>query len=170
GFTVNLERPSLPLPQVVIDPEAIAQAFINLLDNAVKYSGDSKEIKVRLAEQDDFVIISVIDHGIGIACEEREKVFEKFYRVGNCLVHDVKGSGLGMSIVKHIVEVHHCKVNVEIELGRDSTFIIHLPVDESARVRNDENPCELSNGTYGSHETYESQLIARRDFPQENSG
>jgi len=170
GFTVNLERPSRTLPQVVIDPEAIAQAFINLLDNAVKYSGDSKEIKVRLAEQDDFVIISVIDHGIGIACEEREKVFEKFYRVGNCLVHDVKGSGLGLSIVKHIVEAHHGKVTVESEIGRGSAFIIHLPVDASARVRNDENPCELSNGTYGSHETYESQLIARRDFPQENSG
>src|SRR5215813_15011035 len=169
GFTVKLERPSRALPQVVIDPEAIAQAFINLLDNAVKYSGDSKEIKVRLAEQDDFVIISVIDHGIGIACEEREKVFEKFYRVGNCLVHDVKGSGLGLSIVKHIVEAHHGKVTVESEIGRGSAFIIHLPVDASARVRNDENPCELSIGTYGSHETYESHLIAHMDFPQENN-
>jgi len=135
GFTVKLERPGRPLPQVVIDQDAIAQAFINLLDNAVKYSGDSKEIEVNLAEQADFVTISVVDHGIGIASEEREKVFEKFYRVGNVLVHDVKGSGLGLSIVKHIVEAHNGKVTVESELGRGSAFIIHLPIDKSAHVK-----------------------------------
>lgn len=135
GFTVSLEKPSFPLPQVVIDPDAIAQAFINLLDNAVKYSGGSKEIGVKLAEQGDTVTISVIDHGVGIASEEREKVFEKFYRVGNCLVHDVKGSGLGLSIVKHIVEAHHGRVTVESEPGHGSAFIIHLPVEQSARAK-----------------------------------
>jgi signal transduction histidine kinase len=135
GFTLNLEKPSFPLPQVVIDPDAIAQALINLLDNAVKYSSGSKEIGVKLAEHGDTVMISVIDHGVGIASEEREKVFEKFYRVGNCLVHDVKGSGLGLSIVKHIVEAHHGRVTVESEPGRGSAFIIHLPVDQSARAK-----------------------------------
>jgi signal transduction histidine kinase len=137
GFTLSLEMPSLPLPQVVIDPDAIAQAFINLLDNAVKYSGGSKEIGVKLAEQGDAVTISVIDHGVGIASEEREKVFEKFYRVGNVLVHDVKGSGLGLSIVKHIVEAHHGRVTVESEPGRGSAFTVHLPVDQSARAKPD---------------------------------
>src|SRR5262249_27475923 len=137
GFSVNLERPARPLPQAVIDPDAIAQAFINLLDNAVKYSGDSKAIEVKVAEQGDFVTISVVDHGIGIASEEREKVFEKFYRVGNVLVHDVKGSGLGLSIVKHIVEAHNGKITVESELGHGSAFIIHLPVDPSARAKSE---------------------------------
>ena len=135
GFTLNLEKPSFPLPQVVIDPDAIAQAFINLLDNAVKYSSGSKEIGVKLAEHGETVMISVIDHGVGIASEEREKVFEKFYRVGNSLVHDVKGSGLGLSIVKHIVEAHHGRVTVESDPGRGSAFIIHLPVDQSARAK-----------------------------------
>jgi signal transduction histidine kinase len=137
GFTVSLEKPSPPLPQVVIDPDAIAQAFINLLDNAVKYSGGSKEIGVKLAEQGEMVTISVIDHGVGIAGEEREKVFEKFYRVGNCLVHDVKGSGLGLSIVKHIVEAHHGRVTVESEPGHGSAFTVHLPVDQCARAKPD---------------------------------
>jgi signal transduction histidine kinase len=148
GFTAPLEKPARPLPLVVIDPDAIAQAFINLLDNAVKYSGDSKEIEVKLAEQDDFVTVSVIDHGIGIASEERDKVFEKFYRVGNCLVHDVKGSGLGLSIVKHIVEAHNGKVSVESEPGRGSAFIIHLPVDASARIK----PETKSSGHLIGHE------------------
>jgi signal transduction histidine kinase len=151
GFTVHLERPSLPLPRVVIDPDAIAQAFINLLDNAVKYSGGSKEIGVKLAEQGDTVTISVIDHGVGIAGEEREKVFEKFYRVGNCLVHDVKGSGLGLSIVKHIVEAHHGRITVDSEPGRGSAFTIHLPVDHSERMKI--APGGVTEGTYGTYGT-----------------
>jgi signal transduction histidine kinase len=154
GFTVHLERPSLPLPRVVIDPDAVAQAFINLLDNAVKYSGGSKEIRVKLAEQGDTVTISVIDHGFGIAGEEREKVFEKFYRVGNCLVHDVKGSGLGLSIVKHIVEAHHGRITVESEPGRGSAFTIHLPVDQGERMKI--APASVTDGTYGTYKTYKS--------------
>ncbi len=129
GFTVNLEKTQPSLPPVVIDQEAIAQAFINLLDNAVKYSGEANEISVTLGQQNGFVTIAVRDFGIGIASEEREKVFEKFYRVGNVLVHDVKGSGLGLSIVKHIVEAHQGKVTVESELGKGSTFVLHLPTD-----------------------------------------
>lgn len=132
GFSINLERSQQPLPPVVIDQEAIAQAFINLMDNAVKYSGEANEIRVTLGRQNGFVTIAVHDQGIGIASEEREKVFEKFYRVGNVLVHDVKGSGLGLSIVKHIVEAHKGKVTVESELGKGSTFVIHLPTDDGS--------------------------------------
>ncbi len=135
GFTIHLEKPAQPLPPVVIDHEAIAQAFINLLDNAVKYSGEAKEINVVLGQQNDYVTVAIRDHGIGIATEECEKVFEKFYRVGNVLVHDVKGSGLGLSIVKHIVEAHQGKVTVESELGWGSIFVIHLPIDDSVSTK-----------------------------------
>lgn len=131
GFSIAFKQPRQPLPTVRIDSEAIAQALINLLDNAVKYSGDSRKITVDIGTQSAFVFISVIDYGIGIAVDERTKVFEKFYRVGNSLVHDVKGSGLGLSIVKHIVEAHQGKVTVESEVGRGSIFSIHLPADES---------------------------------------
>lgn len=132
GFLINLEKPPQPLPPVMIDQDAIAQAFINLLDNAVKYSGEAKEISVTLGQEEGFVTVAVRDYGVGIATEECEKVFEKFYRVGNVLVHDVKGSGLGLSIVKHIVEAHQGKVTVESELGTGSTFMIHLPTEDSA--------------------------------------
>jgi signal transduction histidine kinase len=134
GFTINYNKPAQTLPPVVMDSNAIAQAFINLLDNAVKYSGESKEIDVGLGQENGFITIAVGDRGIGIDRENCEKVFEKFYRVGNCLVHDVKGSGLGLSIVKHIVEAHHGKVTVESEPGRGSTFVIHLPAEKTAMI------------------------------------
>jgi signal transduction histidine kinase len=120
---------SAPLPPVLIDTDAIAQAFMNLLDNAVKYSGKGKEIEVRLGLKEAFATISVTDHGIGIPREEQGKIFEKFYRVSTGLVHDVKGSGLGLSLVKHIVKAHRGRVVVESEPNRGSTFTLYLPIE-----------------------------------------
>ncbi len=129
GFRVALESPDGPLPPVVIDPDAIGQALHNLLDNAVKYSGDSKEITVRLAREGDALVLEVRDRGIGIPKPEQAKIFERFHRVSTGLVHEVKGSGLGLSIVQHIVEVHRGRVAVESEPGRGSTFRIRLPLE-----------------------------------------
>lgn len=129
GFRITLEgMDGPPLPHVSIDAEAIGQALHNLLDNAVKYSGDSRQIEVRLAREDGFLALSVKDHGIGIARGEQEKIFDRFHRVGTALVHEVKGSGLGLSIVRHIVEVHGGRVSVESEPGTGTTFFIRLPI------------------------------------------
>ena len=133
GFAIEFIPPGAPLPPAVVDADALAQAFVNLLDNAVKYSGSSTEITVQVAEKDEYVTISVTDRGIGIPAEEQGKIFEKFYRVSTGLVHDVKGSGLGLSIVKHIVDAHHGFVAVESEPGAGSTFTIYLP---ASRVMN----------------------------------
>ena len=127
-LSISLDPSPEPLPPAIIDTEAIAQAFMNLLDNAVKYSAASKEIHIRLREKDGFITISVRDHGIGIPPEEQRKIFEKFYRVSTGLVHDVKGSGLGLSLVKHIVEAHKGRITVESEPGRGSVFTMSLPV------------------------------------------
>jgi signal transduction histidine kinase len=132
GFNILFEAPRYPLPPAIIDSNAIAQAFMNLLDNAVKYSGESKEIIVRLGKRDEYITISVTDHGIGISREEREKIFEKFYRVSTGLIHDVKGSGLGLSIVKHIVEAHRGLVTLNSKPDAGSTFTIYLPAQPSA--------------------------------------
>ena len=132
GFSVAFEAASDPLPRGVIDPDAISQALLNLLDNAVKYSGASKEILVRLGVKDGFVTVSVVDHGVGIPRQEQEKIFERFHRISTGLVHDVKGSGLGLSIVKHIVEAHRGKVTVESQPESGSTFTIHLPQEDHA--------------------------------------
>ena len=130
GFTLSYEAPQNTPTKVVIDPDAIALALTNLLDNAIKYSGDEKEINVRLSQSDDFITIAITDRGVGIAAEEHEKIFEKFYRVGSSLIHDVKGSGLGLSLVKHIIVAHQGKITVQSQPGQGSTFTIHLPAAE----------------------------------------
>jgi len=132
GFQIQFQGSATPLPAVEMDPDAISQAVHNLLDNAVKYSGESKEISVRLSREDDSVVISVEDHGVGIAGDEQKKIFERFHRVSTGLVHDVKGSGLGLSIVHHIVQAHRGRVTVQSQVGKGSTFSIHLPIQRSA--------------------------------------
>jgi signal transduction histidine kinase len=128
GITIVLEAPDVPLQPLRMDADAIAQAFQNLLDNAVKYSGESKEVVVTLSAEADSIAIAVRDSGIGIAHDEQRKIFERFHRVGTGLVHDVKGSGLGLSIVHHIVAAHGGEVVVESQLGKGSTFTMRLPV------------------------------------------
>jgi signal transduction histidine kinase len=137
GFGVVFQNSPRPLPQAVLDRDAIGQALLNLIDNAVKYSenAEKKEVTVRLGERDRAILISVTDHGIGIPPEEQKKIFEKFYRVSTGLVHDVKGSGLGLSLVKHIVEAHRGVVTVESVPGRGSTFTISLPAADSVADR-----------------------------------
>ena len=117
------------LPPVSIDRDAISQAVLNLVNNAVKYSDDIKKISVRLRRRDGYVAIEVADEGIGIPRSEQEKIFEKFYRVSTGLVHDTKGSGLGLALVKHIVEAHKGKIQLESALGRGSHFTILIPAN-----------------------------------------
>lgn len=132
GFELTYEAPADPIPELNIDPDAIAQAVANLIDNAVKYSNGANQIKVRLEQGSEEMVISIQDYGVGISRDEQEKIFERFHRVGTGLVHDVKGSGLGLSIVSHIISAHSGKVQVASELGKGSTFSIHLPLETSA--------------------------------------
>ncbi len=129
GFNVIVEGADTPLPPARVDTGAIAQSLSNLLDNAVKYSNGNRDIAVSLQRDGGFIVISVRDQGIGIPRDEQKKIFDRFHRVWTGLVHDVKGSGLGLSIVRHIVEAHRGKVSVESRPGEGSTFSIHLPVD-----------------------------------------
>jgi signal transduction histidine kinase len=119
------------LPPAMIDREALAQAVLNLLDNAVRYSNQAMRIEVSVCIRGGDIAIEIADHGIGIPRAEHQRIFEKFYRVSTGLVHETKGSGLGLAIVKHIVEAHRGRVTVESAPGKGSRFTILLPVIKS---------------------------------------
>jgi signal transduction histidine kinase len=117
------------LPAVPVDREAIARALVNLVNNALKYSSEEKFLGVKLYRDNGVVKLEVADHGIGIARRDQSKIFEKFYRAGDPLVHNTKGSGLGLSLVRHITQAHGGDIAVESTPGKGSTFIISLPVE-----------------------------------------
>src|SRR5688572_23163590 len=116
------------LPAVPVDREAIARALVNLVNNALKYSCDEKFLGVKLYRDNGAVKLEVADRGIGIARRDQSKIFEKFYRAGDPLVHNTKGSGLGLSLVRHITEAHGGDIAVESAPGKGSTFILTLPL------------------------------------------
>jgi len=129
GFVIQVEIVK-PLPSIKVDRAAITQAINNLIDNAIKYSGEAKKVFVRAFTENQYLIIAVKDFGVGIKKDEIDKVFERFYRGGDELTRTVKGSGLGLTLVKQIVESHHGNVHVESEPGRGSTFSIRLPLQK----------------------------------------
>ena len=126
GFDVDFVRPDAPLPALPLDADAVGQAIHNLLDNAAKYSGDSRRILVTLAQEDGFAVCAVRDWGIGIPRAEQAAVFERFHRVGSALVHDVKGTGLGLSIVRHVLSAHGGAADIESGSGSGSGTLIRL--------------------------------------------
>ncbi len=126
GFVVRGEiEPALP--KVALEPDAFGQAVTNLIENGIKYSGDSKEIVVRGFAENGDIVIAVQDFGIGLDPKEKVRVFERFYRGGDALTRSVKGTGLGLTLVKQIVEGHGGRVDADSEPGRGSTFYIRLP-------------------------------------------
>jgi signal transduction histidine kinase len=126
GFAFE-ENISPDIPPVKVDREAIARSLLNLVNNALKYSKDRKFIGVSLYRSNSSINLEVRDSGIGIPANEQEKIFDKFYRCGDPLVHNVKGSGLGLSLVRHIARAHGGDVLVESEPEKGSKFTIALP-------------------------------------------
>ena len=130
GFTY--EEKIDEVPPLRVDREAMARSLVNLVNNALKYSQDRKFIGVNLYRDNGSVQLEVVDHGIGIPPQEQSKIFEKFYRVGDPLVHNTKGSGLGLSLVRHIAQAHGGDVLVDSSPGQGSKFTITLPVNQAA--------------------------------------
>jgi two-component system phosphate regulon sensor histidine kinase PhoR len=111
------------------DEVHLTNVLFNLLDNAVKYSKDEPQIIITSEIKDDFLVVSVKDHGIGIQSEHVGQIFERFYRVPTGNVHDVKGFGLGLSYVKIIVDAHKGKIKVESAPNKGTKFMIYFPIN-----------------------------------------
>jgi signal transduction histidine kinase len=130
GRTVELAD-RLPGPvRIHVDGEAVGRAIWNLLDNAAKYSPDCRTAWIEMQPEDGRVAIGVRDRGIGISEHEQTTVFDKFVRGASATRVGAKGTGIGLAMVRHIVEAHGGTVTVESEPGVGSTFTLHLPVEE----------------------------------------
>jgi two-component system phosphate regulon sensor histidine kinase PhoR len=128
GFSYSF-RPDKMLPLILADKEAITDAFVNLIDNAMKYSTEIRDIIVRTGESEEYVYLEVEDKGIGISEKNQKYIFDKFYRVTELnLANKVKGSGLGLAIVKHIMDAHKGKIYVKSSQGSGSLFRLSFPV------------------------------------------
>jgi len=127
GFSVEYASDSGPHP-IEADAEALSRALWNLLDNAVKYSGNSRSIELQVSCRNGTVAIAVRDHGIGIPLSEQKKIFHKFVRGAASTSGGIRGTGLGLAMVRHIVEAHGGTVRLESAEGKGSTFAIALPV------------------------------------------
>jgi two-component system phosphate regulon sensor histidine kinase PhoR len=116
------------LPAILLDVESITDCLINLIDNAVKYCGSEKFIKISSGKQANSVYFEIIDRGIGISQKDLAHIFDKFYRVSSETVHNTKGSGLGLTLVQHIVQAHSAEINVQSNPGEGTTFRIIFPI------------------------------------------
>jgi two-component system phosphate regulon sensor histidine kinase PhoR len=123
GFRFVLD--SEPL-RVCGDPMRLQQAFSNLIDNAIKYGGDGGTIELDVFADGNWAAVSITDHGHGIAEEDRERIFRRFYRVDKGR-SQAGGSGLGLAITKHLVLLHRGSIDVTSVAGEGSTFIVRLP-------------------------------------------
>lgn len=124
-ITSNVNR---NIPTLAVDQDVMSQVILNLLGNAVKFSPPGSEIKASLSHDKDEITITITDQGIGIPPDEIDKIFDKFYQGRSAQKLTVKGTGLGLTLVKHIVEAHRGRIEVESTVGTGSTFTIKLPL------------------------------------------
>ncbi|MDR8389657.1 HAMP domain-containing histidine kinase [Aliifodinibius sp. S!AR15-10] len=127
GFTLDVDIEE-PLPPVMIDTDSFNTIIGNLVENAIKYSEEEKYLGIRVINQNSQVTLSIIDRGIGIPNNATKHIFEKFYRVEDSLTAQSKGHGLGLSIVKNLVELNGGQIQVKSEMGSGSRFIVKFPI------------------------------------------
>jgi signal transduction histidine kinase len=114
------------------DPDRLGQVFTNLISNAIKYSPDAETVEIDLNTSEYAVTIRVRDHGLGIPREQRDKIFDRFYRVSGPKQKAIPGLGMGLSIVVEIVKRHGGTITVDSEIGEGSTFTVTLPKKREA--------------------------------------
>jgi signal transduction histidine kinase len=127
GFKVHVQV-TPDLPEVSLDAEGVGQALANLIDNAIKYSGDRRSLVIEARVVEGTLALTVADEGIGIPREEQGRIFDKFYRVGRSETQGRRGSGVGLALVRHVAEAHGGRITVESRPGEGSRFTLWLPL------------------------------------------
>jgi len=127
GFTIDCRLLSKPIT-ARIDPDAVCEALLNLLDNAAKYTGEDKHITLSMETSEPWIRISVSDRGVGIPQDKLNSIFDKYYRLQTQKTRETAGSGLGLTLVKHIIEAHGGRVEVESEVAKGSKFTLLIPM------------------------------------------
>jgi signal transduction histidine kinase len=128
GFTIHSDI-SDDLPEMNFDGEAIASVLVNLLSNAMKFSPKEKEVTVKLFRDNGNAVLQIADKGIGMPQKEIPKIFQRFYQAENRVASEARGSGLGLTLVKNIVEAHGGTIEVESEVGKGSVFTVRIPME-----------------------------------------
>ena len=129
GFTLTISGDGTE-PTLLADADALEEAILNLLGNAMKYSGEARRIELRMGSSAREAFIDVVDHGIGIPGEEQRRIFEKFHRVQSSETEGIAGTGLGLALALHVVEAHNGRIDVVSAPGRGSTFSVRIPLQE----------------------------------------
>ena len=120
------------LPSISADPDRIQQILFNLVGNAIKYTQQGDRVLIETRSEDDRVLLMVTDHGPGIPEDEIPRLFDLFHRTQEARQSEIKGLGLGLFIVKSLVDLHHGEISTTSELGKGTTFTISLPVPQDA--------------------------------------
>jgi signal transduction histidine kinase len=126
-FQVTLKKDLSPLFPIQLDNQLVKRVVSNLVENAIKYSGTGSCISIKTFEEGSWILMEVIDNGIGMAPHDVEHIFKKFYRVQNEGLTKVKGSGLGLYLVKYFIELHGGTIEVKSSLGQGTTFTVRFP-------------------------------------------
>ena len=127
GFEISYSYPN-QVSVIRADRNAILQVLHNLVDNAIKFSGTSRKIEINLDFKDSEIQLSVKDYGIGISIKDQEKIFERFYRCRESQHLGIRGSGIGLTIVKKIVEDHGGYLSLDSRPGEGSIFTVRIPI------------------------------------------
>jgi signal transduction histidine kinase len=131
GFTLTISSDGTA-PTFNADREALTQAILNLLSNAMKYSGGARHIEMRVGTRDHEAFVDVVDHGIGIAKNDQSRIFERFHRVQSAETAGIAGAGLGLALALHAVEAHRGRIAVISDVGCGSTFSVRIPLQAKA--------------------------------------
>ena len=119
------------LPRIMVDIDKIKQLVYNLISNAIKFSNFSSKVSVLLYKEDDYIVIAVIDNGLGIPENEMDRLFKPFGRTSIKSTNGEKSTGLGLVICKRIIEAHSGRITVESEYGAGSRFIVYIPINQA---------------------------------------